>query len=177
MTSQPTVNGRRSTSAPGVSILRPLVMWGPTHQTSIHWPAVSPRRTYTTTVFSIRWRARRRVVSWPDRPNGVPSYPAPPRPAAPLCAAATRPARGVSGFWIRQVVLPRTKCVYRLQGTGSIVSHFRSESKKTINRFCPRLACLAHGWRFVNWVFFMLRRPRLVMQDLLGSTTWQTHST
>ena len=45
------------------------------------------------------------VVSWPDRPNGVPSYPAPPRPAAPPCAASTRPARGVSGFWIRQVLM------------------------------------------------------------------------
>ena len=55
------------------------------------------------TVFSIRWRARGRVVSGPDRPNGVPSYPAPPRPAAPPCSAPTRPARGVSGFWIRQV--------------------------------------------------------------------------
>ena len=55
------------------------------------------------TVFSIRWRAKGRVVSWPDRPNGAPSYPAPPRPAAPPCAAPTRPARGVSGFWIRQV--------------------------------------------------------------------------
>ena len=28
---------------------------------------------------------------------------APPRPAAPLCAARTRPARGVSGFWILQL--------------------------------------------------------------------------
>ena len=56
------------------------------------------------TVFSIRWRARRRVVPGPDRPNGVPSYPAPLRPAALPCAAPNRPARGVSGFWIRQVV-------------------------------------------------------------------------
>ena len=31
------------------------------------------------------------------------SLPAQPRPAAPPCAAPTRPARGVSGFWIRQV--------------------------------------------------------------------------
>ena len=56
------------------------------------------------TVFSIRWGARGWVVSWPDRPNGVPSFPAPPRPAPPPCAAPTRPARGVSGFWIRQVI-------------------------------------------------------------------------
>ena len=52
---------------------------------------------------SIRWKARGRVVPGPDRPNGVPSYPAPPLPAAPPCAAPTRPARGVSGFWVRQV--------------------------------------------------------------------------
>ena len=51
-------------------------------------------------MFSIRWGARERVISAPDRPNGVPSYPAPPRPAAPPCAAPTRPARGVysTGF-------------------------------------------------------------------------------
>ena len=51
----------------------------------------------------IRWRARGRVVSWPDRPDGVPSYLAPPRLAATPCAAPTRPARSVSGFWIRLV--------------------------------------------------------------------------
>ena len=54
-------------------------------------------------VLSIRWRERERVVSWPDRPDGVPSYPAPPHLAAPPCAAPIRPARSVSGFWIRQV--------------------------------------------------------------------------
>ena len=53
--------------------------------------------------FSIRWRARARVVFLPDRPNCVPSYPAPRCPVAPPCALPTRPARGVSGFWIRQV--------------------------------------------------------------------------
>ena len=56
------------------------------------------------TVFSIRRRAKGRVISGPERPNGVPSYKAPPCPASPPCAAPTRPARGVSGFWIRQVV-------------------------------------------------------------------------
>ena len=39
----------------------------------------------------------------PDRPNGVPSYSAPRCPVAPPCAAPTRPARDVCGFWIRQV--------------------------------------------------------------------------
>ena len=34
------------------------------------------------------------------------SCPTQPRPAAPPCAAPTRPARGVSGFWIRQGELP-----------------------------------------------------------------------
>ena len=42
------------------------------------------------------------VVSWPDRPNGVPSYAAPPSLAAPPCAAPTRPTRSVSGFLIRK---------------------------------------------------------------------------
>ena len=60
---------------------------------------------------SIRWRARGRVVSWPDRPNGVPSYPAPPHLAAPPCAAPSRPARSVSGFWIRQVGLHRISLI------------------------------------------------------------------
>ena len=53
---------------------------------------------------SIRWRARDRVVSWPDRPDGVPSYPAPRPLAAPLCAVPTRPANSASGIWIRKVV-------------------------------------------------------------------------
>ena len=57
------------------------------------------------TVFSIRWRTKGRVVSGPDRPDGVPSYPPPPRLASPPCAAPTRAARGLSGFWIRQVML------------------------------------------------------------------------
>ena len=63
-----------------------------------------PRAEPSAKLNVFRWRARGRVVSGPDRPNGVPSYPDPPRPAAPPCAAPTRPARGVSGFWIRQVI-------------------------------------------------------------------------
>ena len=47
--------------------------------------------------------ARGTVVSWANRPVGIPSYPAPPRPAAPPYAAPLRPARGMSGFWIRHV--------------------------------------------------------------------------
>ena len=39
----------------------------------------------------------------PGRIDPTASRPTQPRPAALLCAAPTRPARGVSGFWIRQV--------------------------------------------------------------------------
>ena len=68
-------------------------------------------------MFSIRWRARARVVFLPDRPDGVPSYPTPRCPVAPPCAAPTRPARGVSGFWIRQVGLHRNSLVCASGGT------------------------------------------------------------
>ena len=47
---------------------------------------------------SMPWRARETVVSWAKGPVGVPSYPAPFRPAAPPCAA-----HGMSGFWDRQL--------------------------------------------------------------------------
>ena len=47
--------------------------------------------------------ARGSVVSWANRPVGDPSCSAPPCPAALLCAALPRPARGMSGFWIRQM--------------------------------------------------------------------------
>ena len=49
------------------------------------------------------WRVRGRVVSWANQSVGVPSCPSPPRPAVPPCAAPSRPARGMSGFWNRQV--------------------------------------------------------------------------
>ena len=67
--------------------------------------------SFPTIVFSIRWRARERVTSGPDRSNGVLSYPASPCPAAPPCAAPTRRARSVFGFWIRQVDLHRISLV------------------------------------------------------------------
>ena len=54
-------------------------------------------------MFSIRWGARGRVFSLPDRPDSVLFYPAPHPLAAPPCAAPTRPACSVSEFWIRQV--------------------------------------------------------------------------
>ena len=53
----------------------------------------------------------KRVGLSPGRidPTASRPTPAPPRPAAPPCAAPTRPARGVSRFWIRQVIICRTK--------------------------------------------------------------------
>ena len=54
-------------------------------------------------VCSMPWRVRGSVVSWANRFVGVPFCPVPPHPAVPPCAAPTRRARGMSGFWIRQV--------------------------------------------------------------------------
>ena len=50
-------------------------------------------------VCSMPWEVRGSVVSWANRSVGVPSCPAPPRPAAPPCAALPQSARGMSGFW------------------------------------------------------------------------------
>ena len=52
---------------------------------------------------SIVRKVRVTVVSWADRPVGIPSCPFPARPAVPPCAAPSRRARGISGFWIRQI--------------------------------------------------------------------------
>ena len=49
---------------------------------------------------TIVWGLGETVVSSASRPVGVPSCPFPPRPAVPLCAAPSRPARGMSGFRI-----------------------------------------------------------------------------
>ena len=46
-------------------------------------PFVRASEEMSRTVSSIRWRARGRVVSWPDRPDGVPSYPGPIPPRRP----------------------------------------------------------------------------------------------
>ena len=51
------------------------------------------------------------VVFSANRPVGVLSCPSPPRPAAPPCAAPSRPIRGMSRFWIRQVGLHRISFV------------------------------------------------------------------
>ena len=48
------------------------------------------------------WKARERVVSWTNRPVGVPSCPTPLRPAVSPCCAPPRPARRMSWFKTRQ---------------------------------------------------------------------------
>ena len=60
------------------------------------------------------WRARRSVISWANRPVGVPSCPAPPRPAAPPCAAPPRPARGMFELWIVKYWSPIHDCLKHL---------------------------------------------------------------
>ena len=54
-------------------------------------------------LFSMPWRERGSVVSWANRPVDVPSCSALLCPATPPCAAPTRPARGMSRFWIRHI--------------------------------------------------------------------------
>ena len=55
-------------------------------------------------LFSMFCRARGTVVSCANKPVGVPSCRAR-SPSHPAVRRPTRPARGVSGFWIRQVIL------------------------------------------------------------------------
>ena len=52
---------------------------------------------------SMPWGARGAVVSPATRPVGILSCSAPHSPAAAPCAAPSRPARGMSGLWIRHV--------------------------------------------------------------------------
>ena len=59
--------------------------------------------------FSMPWRAQGTVVSCANNPVGAPSC-----RARPAVRSPTRPARGVSGFWIRQICffepkMPRSK--------------------------------------------------------------------
>ena len=101
---------------------QPLVNRGFSSSVGLHRISfVRASEETSRTVSSIRWRARGRVVSWPDRPDGVPSYPAPTPLAAPPCAAPTRPARSVSGFWIRQVYqIRRSSCAQCNSAPGKI---------------------------------------------------------
>ena len=72
------------------------------------------------------------VLSWANRPVGVPSWPTSLRRATPPCAAPPRPAYGKSGFWTRQVcmgfrlfVLPKNRSgqssTIPWRATGSVV--------------------------------------------------------
>ena len=76
---------------------------------------------------TVPWRARGTLVSWANRPVGPDlARPAPPRSALPS-AAPPRPASGMSGFWIRQIVsIPRhalhEKVLHMQKGAGSLVS-------------------------------------------------------
>ena len=54
---------------------------------------------------SIVWGLRGSVVSWANRSIGVLTCPTPPGPTVPPCAAPSRPNRGISGFWIRQIII------------------------------------------------------------------------
>ena len=74
------------------------------HRTSF---ARASQGSFRTVVFDAleAWRARETVVSWADRPVGVPSCPAPLRPAASPCAAPPRPACGISGPWIQHIII------------------------------------------------------------------------
>ena len=54
---------------------------------------------------TIPWKAKGTVGFWATRLVGILFRPAPPRPAAPPCAAPTRTARGMLGFWVRQVYI------------------------------------------------------------------------
>ena len=63
---------------------------------------------------SMPWRARGLVVSWANRPVGVPSCRASCSPATPLRAAPLRPARGMSGFWTRQVTKYMRLCMINM---------------------------------------------------------------
>ena len=53
-------------------------------------------------------RVRPHAVGAPRYAVGVLFCPASPRPAAPPCAAPTRTARGMFGFWTRQVLFPHS---------------------------------------------------------------------
>ena len=71
------------------------------------------------------WGASKSVVSWADRPVGVPSCPAPLRPATPPSAPPPPPARGMSGFWTR-LCFPDMPCMQkylqRRTGDDTLVS-------------------------------------------------------
>ena len=80
------------------------------------WPVEVSTREDSGQLSSMRLRARRKVVFWSDRPAGVQTCPAPPRPAPTPCAAPPRPARHVR-------LLDSTICSCRSSSATKITSH------------------------------------------------------
>ena len=86
------------------------------------------------------WRVRGTVVSWANRFVGVPSCLVPPRPAVPPCAAPSRRARGMSGFWIRQFLdVPCMKRVYRDKDRRWSIGQQLVSSQERRARSVPRV--------------------------------------
>ena len=69
----------------------------------------------------------------PGRAGPSASRPAGPGPAAPPCPAPTRPARSMSGFWIRQIKYGKQHCV-RLKSRTVQDDCFLQWVSKTIAR-------------------------------------------
>ena len=67
-------------------------------------PSAPRWKIHSGQLSSMPWKSRGSVVSWANLPVGVPSCSAPPYTAALPLAALPRPARGMSGFWIRQIL-------------------------------------------------------------------------
>ena len=59
--------------------------------------------TFRTVVLDAMGRKRDGCILG-DRTHRHPALPCPAPPAAPPCAAPSRPARGMSGFWVRQIM-------------------------------------------------------------------------
>ena len=101
----PSRSEERTKNPPGISSSDPL-LWQPPA------PLSYPEIWIFRPIFHLEDRSEDRdrpftprgtVVSWANRPVGVRSCLVRPRPAAPLCAAPNRSARGMFGLWIRQV--------------------------------------------------------------------------
>ena len=77
-----------------------------------------------------------------NRSVGVQSCPTQPRPAAPPCAAPTRPARGMSGFWTRQVGLHMVSFVRASDKMSSAVVFGALGGKWTVGSWAHRPAAV-----------------------------------
>ena len=125
---------------------------------------VSPRRR-SGQLSSVPWRSGWTVVSWANRSVGGPNCLALLRPATPPHAAPHRPARGMFGFWTRQLnlkklcksirharqLIPTPRGIpveFRQQGAWQCACNalFRHLAKPS--RFFVRIAC---DHRFRMW--------------------------